>query len=253
MKSWALLALLLAAQAVPAPAHGQDRDAVAELCRVPNDLIADLADFPNAVRDVVDRHRLVIVAIGAASTAGTGATSPRAAWPARLEAMLAERMNATDVKIINLGERGLTASNAVVRMARELKSLRPDLVIWETGTVEAVRTEDPDQFAVSLMEGVDLAGELHADLILMTPQYARETERMINFQPYLDAMEQTAGLPGVNLFPRHAVMRYWAENERLVPATRVEMRRGNDQIYNCIAYLLADVIERGLNRAHAAR
>lgn len=32
------------------------------------------------------------------------------------------------------------------------------------------------------------------------------------------------------------------------------MTRGNDQIYDCIAQLLADVIDRGLRRgAHAAK
>ena len=127
-------------------------------------------------------------------------------------------------------------------------------MIWETGTVEAVRSEDMDEFPQALVDGMDLIVAMKADLILMSPQYARETERMINFQPYIDAMQQAAGLPAVNFFPRHAIMRYWAEHGGLVPATRVEMTRGNDQIYDCIAQLLADVIDRGLRRgAHAAK
>lgn len=226
---------------------------VAPRCRVPEELIADIADFPHAARHVADGRQLTIAAIGAASTAGTGASSPAAAWPSRLGELLAQRLNATDIKVVNLGVRGLTARRAVARIARDVAAVKPDLVIWEAGTVEAVRSEDMDEFPQALVEGIDLVGAMNADLILMTPQYARETERMINFQPYIDAMQQAAGLPAVNLFPRHAVMRYWAENDRMVPTTRVEMTRGNDQIYDCIAQLLAEVIDRGLRRGgHAA-
>ena len=258
MRSFALaLTLTGAVLAGPAAVVWADAGAAAtvpEQCRVPEDLIADIADFPHAARHVAEDKRLIIVAVGAASTAGTGASGPAAAWPARLGDLLADRLNSTDVKVVNLGVRGLTARRAVDRIAKDVAAAKPDLVIWETGTVEAVRSEDMDEFPQALMDGIDLVGEMNADLILMTPQFARETERMINFEPYIYAMRQTAGLPAVNLFPRHAVMRYWAENDRLVPGSRVEMTRRNDQIYNCIAQLLAEVIDRGLRHgAHAAR
>lgn len=245
-------ALLLAAMVSASPAHASDT--VPTQCRVPADLIDDIADFPNSARHVVDARKLTIVALGAASTAGMGASTPAAAWPQRLDEVLSTRLNAIDVKIVNLGKRGLTARAAVDRIQTEVAPLKPDLVIWETGTVEAVRSEDLDLFPGALMEGIDRIADLHADLILMTPQYARETERMINFQPYIDAMHQAAGLPAVNLFPRHAIMRYWTERNGLAPPSRVEMTRANDQIYDCIAQLLSDVIERGLRRAaHVTR
>ena len=251
------LALALAGAALAAGAlvgTAVAAEGVSAQCLVPDDLIADIADFPNSARHVVANRRLTIAAIGAASTAGTGASSPAAAWPSRLGELLSQRLSATDVSIVNLGVRGLTARRAVNRIAREVAAAKPDLVIWETGTVEAVRSEDLDEFPQALVDGMDQVVAMNADLILMTPQYARETERMINFQPYIDAMQLAAGLPGVNLFPRHAIMRYWAEQDRLVPATRVEMTRGNDQIYDCIAQLLADVIDRGLRRgAHVAK
>lgn len=246
---WLAVALALASAGT---AHAAD--GVASQCQVPDDLIADIADFPHAARHVIDNRRLTIATIGAASTAGTGASSPAAAWPSRLGELLSQRLTSTDIAIVNLGARGLTARRAVERIARDVAAAKPDLVIWETGTVEAVRSQDLDEFPQALMDGMDQIVAMKADLILMSPQYARETERMINFQPYIDAMHQAAGLPGVNLFPRHAIMRYWAENDRLVPTTRVEMTRGNDQIYDCVAQLLADVIDRGLRRgAHAAK
>jgi len=227
---------------------------VAPECRVPDYLIDDLATFPNAARLVTADRRLVIMTIGASSTQGTGASSAAMSWPMRLGEILGQRLSAIEVRVVNLGMRGQTARQVVDRLPRDIAPLKPAMVIWEAGTVEAVRLTDPAEFAHQLREGVDAMIQLGADVILMDPQYARDTARLINFQPYLDALRQTAGLPDVNLFPRQDIMRYWAEHDRLTPRTRDEMTKGNDAIYDCMAQLLADVIDRGLRQAaHAQR
>ncbi|MCK6450179.1 MAG: GDSL-type esterase/lipase family protein [Alphaproteobacteria bacterium] len=254
MRHPALLALVLAALVVAPPAAGAAEGDVPEQCVVPAALFDDLASFPNAAAHMARDGRITIVAIGAASTQGTGASSAATAWPARLEKVLAAHLPEIRVRVVNLGRRGQTAREALERIPGEVAQLKPDLVIWETGTVEAVRSEDTDVFPWVMAEGVDRLHEQHADVILMDPQYARGTALLINFQPYLDAIQQTATLPGVTLFPRHQIMRYWAENDRLVPASRAEMTRGNDMIYDCIAQLMAELIERGLKHgAHAQR
>jgi acyl-CoA thioesterase I len=246
---WILSALLLCATA-PAVATPD----VPEQCRVPAGLFDDPASFANAAAQVARDGRLTIVAIGGASTQGMGASSPAMAWPARLEKILGTRLPGIAVHVVNMGQRGQTARKAVERFANDVAKARPDIVIWETGTVEAVRSEDAEVFPWAVSEGVDRLQEQHADVILMDPQYARGTALLINFQPYLDAIQQAAMMPGVTLFPRHQVMRYWAEHDMLVPASRAEMTRGNDMIYDCIAQLMADMVERGLKHgAQAAR
>jgi len=233
---------------------GAEESTVAERCRVPEYLFDDLAAFPNAARHVATERRLTVVALGASSTQGTAASSPAKAWPARFAEILGGRLSAIDVHVVNLGMRGQTARDVVDRLPRDVAPLKPGLVIWETGTVEAVRATDPAEFAHLLMEGIDAMAQLGADVVLMDPQYARTTARLINFQPYLDALRQAAGLPDVNLFPRYEIMRYWAESGRLTPHTREEMTKGNDDLYDCMAQLLAEVIDRGLRQAaHAQR
>lgn len=251
LPAWAAAMGVALAAAMPA---GANEFAVAPQCRVPEYLIDDMASFPNAARHVADERRLTVVAIGAASTQGTAASSPAKAWPARFAEYLGTRLSSIDVRVFNLGQRGQTARMAVDRLKQDVAALKPDLIVWETGTVEAVRTTDPAEFADVVMEGVDAMTHLGADVILIDPQYARATARLINFQPYLDALRQAAGLPDVNLFPRHEIMRYWADSGRVTPLTREEMTRGNDELYDCIAQLLADVVDRGLRQgAHAQR
>jgi lysophospholipase L1-like esterase len=234
---------------------GQASEAkVPELCRVPAYMTADMVEFPNAARRLAEEGQLTIVAIGASSTEGTGASSKTKSWPARLGALLGERLAGVRVNVVNLGQRRQTARMVLDRLHHEVAQINPALVIWETGTVEAVRATDPAEFAQILTEGAALESEHGADLILMDPQYARDTARLINFQPYVDAVRQMAGLPDVNLFPRHEIMRYWSEEDRLTPRTRDEMTKGNDDIYDCVAQILADVIDRGLRHvAHAQR
>lgn len=240
--------------AAAAPARAADDAAVPENCRVPPGLIDDIADFPNAAARVARERKLVLVAIGGASTQGLGASSPAAAWPTRLADILSKRLDATEVRVFNFGVRRQTARAALERFARDIATLSPSLIIWETGTVEAAQTMDPDEFSETLTKGMDSVAAMHADLILMDPQYARGSALLINFQPFLDSIRQTAGLPGVNLFPRYDIMRYWDGEGRMIPRTREEMTRGNDEIYDCIAQLLAEVIDRGLRAAaHAAR
>ena len=223
-------------------------------CEVPAALLSDPAEFPNAARHVGKGNHLTIVALGAASTEGTGASSPQTAWPMRLQEALVLRLPGTAVKVVNLGKRGSTAQQMLQRFNAEVVPAKPAIVIWEVGTVEAVRATDTEELHAALMEGMDQIEAMHADLILMDPQYARSTDLVINFQPYLQVIRQTADLPEVTLFPRHDIMRYWVEEGRIAPTTREEMVKGNDALYDCVAQLLAEVIDHGLSAAaHAAR
>jgi len=243
----AALGLALAAW-LPAPGSAD----VPALCRVPEYLTADMTDFPNAAKRVAADRKLTIVAIGASSTEGTGASKMANAWPARLGEILAGRLPGVEVRVINMGKRSQSARMILDRLERDVAPMKPAIVIWETGTVEAVRSVDPAEFAYTLMRGAEIEARLGVDLILMDPQYARDTARMINFHPYMDAMRQTAGLPDVTLFPRHDIMRHWSEHERMTPRTRDEMTKGNDEIYDCVAQLLAEVIDRGLHQGPQA-
>jgi lysophospholipase L1-like esterase len=249
-----VVATALGLALLPAMPAAASEMIVPEHCRVPYHLIEDLATFPNAAKRLAAERRLVIVAVGASSTEGTGASSPAMAWPAKLGEILAGRLSGVEVRVVNLGQRRQTARMILDRLQRDVSPLRPGMVIWESGTVEAVRAADPAEFAHTLMQGAEIVAQFGADLILIDPQYARDTARVIYFQPYMDAIRQAAALPDVNLFPRHDIMRYWSEQDRLTPRTRDEMIKGNDEIYGCEAQLLADAIDRGLRQAaHAQR
>ena len=85
------------------------------------------------------------------------------------------------------------------------------MVIWQTGTYDAIRSIDPDDFRDAVDEGVAALQNAGTDVILMNLQYSPRTETMISAPPYLDNMRVVAQQHDVPLFDRFAIMRHWNE------------------------------------------
>lgn len=244
----AAVAVLLAVWAT-GPAAGQPVgvDLPAE-CRVPDEIVASPSPLPHAARQLKTQKRLKIVALGSSSTLGMGASGPGAAYPARLEAILAQHLPGAGIQVVNKGMARQSAQQMLDRIATDVLPEKPSLVIWETGTNEAVRGADVDEFIVALLNGVSRLTEAGIDVVLMDTQYSRSTARIINFQPYVDAIEQVAGMRDLPVFHRYAVMRAWIEEERFVFRDRTpeEGRKTADRVYDCLGRLLARAIARAL-------
>ena len=93
--------------------------------------------------------------VGTGSSNLAGPDGPRSAYPARLEAALKQRLPAVAVKVVTLVRSRYTAEDLAKGMAKLVVDEKPDLVIWQTGTVDAIRRIDPDIFRAALDEGVD--------------------------------------------------------------------------------------------------
>ena len=87
----------------------------------------------------------------------------------------------------------------------------PTLVIWQTGTYDAIRAVDPDDFRNAVDEGVAALQKAGIDVVLVNLQYSPRTETMTSAPPYLDNIRVVAQQNGVPLFDRFAIMRHWNE------------------------------------------
>ncbi len=200
------------------------------------------------VRRVSKDKTLTVVALGSTSTLGQSASTQTNAWPARLEADLRRRLPGVDVKVHNRGRARDDAENMVRRLPADVLGLKPDIVIWETGTAEAMRHREVESFSEHLQSGIDLIVQAGADVMLVTPQYSRETARLIAYQPYIDAMNSIGMRRDVLLFPRFEVMRHWVESgqmqlDNLTPAQATAMA---DQVYDCLGRQIARVVVRAM-------
>jgi lysophospholipase L1-like esterase len=202
-----LAATLLALLSLSGPARAEER----QPCEVPGYLLLGGNELKHVAEAVTKDRRLTIAVVGTGSSMLAGPDGPPSAYPARLEAALRKRLPSVAVKVVPVVKRGMTAENLAQGMAKLLVDEKPDLVIWQTGTFDAIRRIEPDDFRTALEEGVETLHRGGADVILMNMQYSPRTETMVALGPYTDTMRAVAQHYDIPLFDRLAIMRHWSD------------------------------------------
>jgi hypothetical protein len=181
----------------------------------------DAVALPHLAAALKPGATLQIVAIGSANAfapdlpAPTGKPAPvtrPSGLPAQVALALEAAVPGTHVGVTTLAASGLTAGQMLDKLRAELPRKPYRLVLWQTGTVEAVNDAPPDDFYQALSDGAAAAADAGADLVLIDPQYSRFLEGNANLAPYVTALQAAGGLPGVMLFHRFETMRDWAGN-----------------------------------------
>src|SRR5215831_18988219 len=180
-------------------------------CGVPDYLLFGESPLKRVSSVVATQKRLLIAVVGTGSSALAGPDGPPSAYPARLETVLGQRLPGVTVKVVTLLRTRQTAEDLAKGMDKMMADEQPDLVIWQTGTTDAIRRLDPDLFKAALEDGVERLHKGNADLILMNMQYSPRTETMIAVTPYADAMRVVAQHFDTPLFDRLGIMRHWSE------------------------------------------
>jgi hypothetical protein len=198
----AMLAGLLAI----VPARAEDAPSA---CEVPPYLLSSESALPKVAAAVKTAQKLDVLVVGSRSS--TISASDGTAYPGRLEAMLREKLPGVKVAVNVELQVKKTAEEVAGGLAKLVAERKPTLVIWQTGTVDALRSIDPDDFRAAVDDGVAALQGAGTDVILMNLQYSPRTETMISAAPYIDNMRVVAQQHDVPLFDRFAVMRHWNE------------------------------------------
>jgi lysophospholipase L1-like esterase len=198
----AMLAGVLAA----ASARAED---AAPVCEVPAYLLSSESSLPKVAAAVKNAQKLDILVVGSRSS--TINTADGTAYPGRLEAVLREKLPGVKVNVNVELQVKKTAEEVAAGLSKLVEEKKPTLVIWQTGTVDAMRSVDPDDFRAAVGDGVAALQSAGTDVILMNLQYSPRTETMISAAPYIDNMRVVAQQHDVPLFDRFAVMRHWNE------------------------------------------
>ena len=201
---------LAVAAGLPAAAPARAEEAAAA-CDVPPSLLATDSALPKVADAVKAGHPLNILVIGSRSS--TIGASEDFAYPARLQAALREQLPPPVVVNVSVE---LQARKSAEEVDKDLPALlqakKPALVVWQTGTVDAMRSVDPDDFRGAVEDGIAAMQNAGADVVLMNLQYSPRTETMISVPPYLDNMRAVAQQHDGPLFDRFAIMRQWNDN-----------------------------------------
>ena len=214
-------------------------------CDVPPYLLSSESALPKVAQAIKSGQQLDILVVGSKSST-IGTSDGAAAYPARLQAALHEKLPAIAVNVSVELQIKKTAEEIASGLGQLVEDRKPTLVIWQTGTVDAMRSVEPDDFRSAIDEGVAAMQKAGADVVLMNLQYSPRMETMISASAYLDNMRVVAQQHDVPLFDRFAIMREWNEAgdfDLFSPSHGVELAK---RVHDCLGRALATfVIEAG--------
>ncbi len=236
--------LLLFGAASAEPLH------TAQSCNAPQEMTRFTVTLPNTARAIRSGKELAILTIGSSSTKGVGASDPAHTYPARLAEELRHHWPELPVTVINKGVGGEIASEMLARFERDVLPYHPQLVIWQTGSNQALRSGNIKEFAATIREGVSRLKAAHVDVVLMDPQFAPRLVAQPVHLFIVDSIGAVAREMKVPVFQRFAVMRYWIWSgeykvEDIISRDGLHM---NDVSYSCIAHLLAESLVAAAER-----
>jgi lysophospholipase L1-like esterase len=215
-------------------------------CRVPAELVADDPKLKATSEHFAAKKPLTIVVIGGASTAGTASgNGDQYGYPRRLQEALLRRHPGLAVTVLNKGVPRQLTQQMVERFATDVYPADPTLVLWETGTVDAVRGTDVDAFTDAVQQGIAALQKHNYDVMLINMQYNPSTGSVIDFEPYLEALTHAADLDEVAIFRRFEIMKYWSESGVFDFVDVPKERRVGlaQEVYRCIGDSLAEAID----------
>jgi hypothetical protein len=239
-----LSASVLACFLAAVPARAEDTPALPAACEVPDYLLTTDSALPKTAEAIKEGKSLNILVIGSRSSTinvNSGA-SDAVAYPGQMQIALKEKLPSMAVNLSVEIQMKKTAEEVVPGFAKLVADKKPTLVIWQTGTVDAVRSVDPEDFRAAVGEGVVALQEAGADVILMNPQYSPRTESMISAAPYLDNLRVVAQQHDAPLFDRFSIMQGWSESGEFDLFSSVHNNELAKRVHHCLGNALSQFI-----------
>jgi acyl-CoA thioesterase I len=204
----------------------------------------------NAMRT---KDTIRVLAIGSSSTAGVGASTPSATYIARLENTLENTLKGLDFDVIGRGLSGEMAEGQSARMKREIEENRPDLVVWQVGTNDAIRHVDLEGFRNCLRRTLAWLREQKVDVVLVDPQYGDALTSDGYYEQVVTAIAEVARESRVLLVDRFEAMREIAREKGDKFYLTSDNLHLNDTGHRCMAEQMARAIVEGIVLADRER
>ncbi|MGH6725724.1 MAG: SGNH/GDSL hydrolase family protein [Pseudolabrys sp.] len=202
---------------------------------------AEGSPLPHVAAVLAQRKTLRILAMGAApGRVGTHG----GAYTELIETMLERALKGVDVVMINRGVSGELAANAAFRMKNEVALDKPDLVLWQVGTNDALAYVDASEFASTVRDQIHWLKAHKVDVVLVGLQFAKEMQRDAHYIEIRESLRRVAAqenLIVVRFFEAMQIINASAGSE---PAA--EEFEQSQSGYNCLAQYVARAITLGV-------
>jgi hypothetical protein len=211
----------------------------ADPCAVPGYLLFGESLLQRVATAAASEKALKIAVLGGPSASLPGPDGASFAFPARLEVALSRRLPNLKVSVATDIRYRQTAEQMVDDIEKLVADQKPNLVVWQTGTYDALHGVDPEEFRSAVSEGVEKLQSAGVDVVLMNMQYSPRTDSVVALTAYVDAIRWVAREREVPVYDRLAIMRHWydAGQFNLYAATK-DMKLAKS-VHDCIGRTLA--------------
>ncbi len=225
----------LGAWAAVAQAPQETVPALTPDCVVPESEIANPAPLPNLIAKLQKKATIHILAIGSSSTYGTGASSEIASYPSRLRPILAKALKGINVEITSRGIAGEMAETTADRIMNEVALAKPDLVLWQLGTNDALSRIPPEDFEATVRATVRWLKSQNIDVALVGLQYVRRFSRDPAYAAIRQVLRKIAAEENILYVRRYEAMRFIEQMRAKEEIMSPDQFHLNDLGYRCMA------------------
>jgi hypothetical protein len=218
------------------------RAAPSDVCAVPGYMLFGDSLLQRVTAAAQKDKTLKVVVLGGTSSSIPGPEGASYAYPARFEAALKDRLPGLHVSVAAYVKPRQSAAQAAEKIKKLVLDEKPVLVVWQTGTYDAVHGTDPAAFRTTIADGVAALQDSGVDVVLVNMQFSPRTEFIVALGAYADGMRWVAREREVPLFDRLAIMRHWYDAGQfdLYAATKdVGMAKA---VHECIGRALAALV-----------
>ena len=218
-------------------------------CRVKCQIFDGRAPLRTVRKAIRSKKPIRVLAIGSSSTTGIGASSPLASYPVRLESDLERILKGFDFQVISRGVNGEVAVNASQRMKLEVAAIRPDLVVWQVGTNDAMARVGLTEFEAELHDTLRWLASHRIDVVLIDPQYVERLSQDSEYKGIVETIAKVAAEERVLLVNRFDAMADLAKQKGNSSYLARDQFHLNDLGYRCMAEYAARAIIAGILQA----
>lgn len=218
-------------------------------CKVKSPAYEGRAALRSVRRAIIEKRPVRVIALGSSSTVGIGASSPLASYPVRLENDLEGVIEGLQVEMFPRGQSGEVAEGAAERLKAEVAEIKPDLIVWQVGTNDAVARIDADDFGEQLRETLSWLASHNIDVVLIDPQYVERLSKDTRYTGIVNEIATVASEKRILLVNRYDAMADLAREHPGSSYLSNDRFHLNDLGYRCMAEYAARAIVAGVLQA----
>jgi len=214
-------------------------------CRVP-EVYLTFEDTLARTEKLVDRSAPVRILVVGPDIGGP-ALSPKKR--SRLEVELARRLPDVTFSIMDAGDTPGLVRDDFERIRAAIRQTRPDLVVWQLGTADALAATNLDEFSRVLGQAADWLEGRNIDLILIDPPFLPSVSHERAYGRIVRQIDAVSDRERVNVLKQYAATSYLfttppaaSDTDPTSPTSALQSGR------LCLPELLAEAIVRAATR-----